>query len=78
MHSFSCRILWGIQWCIFSFFFSWAKKFLSQNVEINIFHKVKFFTDSVLSIGILKQEIATVNCTECLHEAGGKTNTVFS
>ena len=59
-------------------FFLLGKKVWSQNVEIGVFCKVKFFTDSVLSIGILKQEITTVNCAECLHEAGEKTNTVFS
>ena len=64
----------GIQWCILSTCFSWAKKVVSKNVNVGILCKIKFFTDSVLSVGVLKLAIYTINCVECLHEAGGLTN----
>ena len=71
-------MLWEIQWCLLSNFFSWAKKVMSKNVDVGILCKIKFFTDSVLSVGVLKLAITTINCVECLYEAGGKTNICIS
>ena len=46
---------------------------MSKNVDIDILHKIKLFTDSVLSVGVLKLVITTINCVESLYEAGGKS-----
>ena len=55
-------------------FFLLGKKVLSKNINVGILHKIKFFADSVLSVGVLKLAITTINCVGCLHETGGKTN----
>ena len=47
---------------------------MSKKVDVGILRKIKFFTDSVLSVGVLKQAITTINCVGCLHETGRKTN----
>ena len=46
---------------------------MSKNVDVGIFRKIRFLTDSVLSVGVLKLATTTINCVECLHETGGKT-----
>ena len=40
-------------------FFLWAKKVLNKNADVGILCKVKFFTDNVLSVGVLKLAITT-------------------
>ena len=40
-------------------FFLWAKKVLNKNPDVGILCKVKFFTDNVLSVGVLKLAITT-------------------
>ena len=47
---------------------------MSKNVNVGVLCKTKFFMDSVLSVGVLKLAITTINCAECLHEAGTETN----
>ena len=64
----------GIQQCILSNFFSWAKKVTSKNVDVGILHKINFFMNCVLSVEVLKLAITTINCVEFLHEARGKIN----
>ena len=49
-------------------------KVMSKILDVGILRKVNFFTDSVLSVGVLKLAITTINCVEYLHEAGRKTN----
>lgn len=71
---FSYRILWGIQRCILSILFSWAKEVMNENVNEGILCKTKFFTDSVLSVGVLKLVITNINCVAYLYEAKRKTN----
>ena len=34
---------------------------MSKNVDVGILCKIKFFTDSVLSVGVLKLAITTIN-----------------
>ena len=51
-----------------------GKKVMSKNVSVGVLCKTKFFMDSVLSVGVLKLAITTINCAECLHEAGTETN----
>ena len=46
---------------------------MSKNINVGILCKISYFTDSVLSVEVLKLEITTINCVECLHETGGKT-----
>ena len=48
------KIVWRIQWCILSNFYSWAKKVMSKNENVGILRKTKFFTDGILSVGVLK------------------------
>ena len=55
-------------------FFLLGKKVLNKNVDVGILRKIKFFMESVLSVGVLKQAITNINCVGFLHEAGGKTN----
>ena len=75
MWHFLRRILWEIQWCFLPNFVSWAKEVLSKNTDVAILCKIKFVTDSVLSVGVLKLTITTINCcVGCLHETGGKSN----
>ena len=40
-------------------FFLWAKKVLNKNADVGILCQVKFFTDNVLSVGVLKLAITT-------------------
>ena len=47
---------------------------MSKNVNVSILGKTNFFTDSFLSVGVLKLVITTVNCVESLHGARGKSN----
>ena len=47
---------------------------MNENVKEGILCKTKFFTDSVLSVGVLKLAITTINCVAYLHEAKRKTN----
>ena len=49
-------------------FFSWAKKVMSKNIDVGILRKIKYFTDSILSGGVLNLAITTINYVECLHE----------
>ena len=51
---------------------------MSKNVYIGILRKIKFFTHSVLSVGVPKLAITTINCVECLHEAGKKSTICIS
>ena len=56
-----------------NFFLLGKKKVMSKNINVGILCKISFFTDSVLSVEVLKLEITTINFVECLHETGGKT-----
>ena len=55
-------------------FFLLGKKVLNKNVDVGILRKIKFFMDSVLSVGVLKQAMTNINYVGFLHETGGKTN----
>ena len=45
--------------------FLWAKKSYEEKCRCRYFSQNIFFTD-VLSIGVLKLAITTVNCVECV------------
>ena len=47
---------------------------MNENVNEGILCKTKFFTDSVLSVGVLKLAITNINCVAYLYEAKRKTN----
>ena len=56
-------------------FFLLNKRSYEQKRKFSYFAQNQFFCDGVLNVGVLKLVITIINCVECLHEAGRKTNT---
>ena len=50
-----------------------VKRCYEQKRKCRFFVQNQFFTDSILSVVVLKLTITTINWVACLQEAGGKT-----
>ena len=54
-------------------FFLLVKRCYEQKRKCRFFVQNQFFTDSILSVVVLKPTITTINWVACLQEAGRKT-----
>ena len=54
-------------------FFLLVKRCYEQKHKCRFFVQNQFFTDSILSVVVLKLTITTINWVACLQEAGRKT-----